>query len=77
MDKICNNCGKNVDDSVNYCPYCHSQSFGNKNWIVKKDNSIAHLLFYEYYDGYYVISKAKVISIIVFLIFSLIVLVPP
>lgn len=77
MDKICNSCGKNVDDSVNYCSYCHSQSFGNKNWIVKKDNSIAHLLFYEYYDGYYVISKAKVISIIVFLIFSLIVLVPP
>ena len=63
MSKTCSNCGKTLDDNVNYCPYCKSQEFNNS--IVKKEtgNSIIHKLFYWNYDGYYVLSKSKLTAI--------------
>ena len=76
MSKICNGCGKSVDDDVNFCPYCKSQSFKAGPLVPRpEDNSIVHKLFYNSYDGYYVMSKAKVIGICVFLIFSLLALI--
>ena len=74
MSKICNNCGNAVDDSVNFCPYCKSQSFRNLNEITTPDNSLVHRLFYWNYDGGYVLSKSKVSGIAAFLLFSVIAL---
>jgi hypothetical protein len=70
MSKICSNCGNVVDDGVNFCPYCKSQSFRSKNEITTPDSDMVHKIFYWNYDGNYVMSKAKVGSIIVFLVFS-------
>lgn len=76
MSKICNSCGKSVDDGVRFCPYCKSQSFKTAPLVPRaEDNGIVHKLFYNCYDGYYVMSKAKVAGICVFLIFSLLALI--
>ncbi len=72
MSKICNNCGREVDDRTNFCPNCKSQSFRNKNELAAKNNNMVHKLFYWDYDGYYVLSKAKLTSIAVFLMFSVV-----
>lgn len=72
MSKICNNCGNAVDDSVNFCPACKSQSFRQKQEITTPNNTVTHKLLYWEYDGHYVLSKSKVTSIAVFLMFSLI-----
>ena len=75
MSKICSGCGKTVDDSVKFCPYCKGQSFRPAGQITKPDNSIVHKLFYWNYDGYYMISRAKTASIFVFLLFSVVALI--
>ena len=71
MSKICNNCGKTVNDKDNFCPYCRGTSFKNKYEVIEADDSLVHKLFYWNYDGNYAISKAKVSGIVVFLIFAL------
>ena len=72
MTKICNNCGKRLEDSVNFCPDCKSQSFKTLNEITPaSDSSIVHRLFYWNCDGYYVISKSKIIGIATFIILFL------
>ncbi|WP_405293951.1 zinc ribbon domain-containing protein [Methanobrevibacter sp.] len=75
MSKICNNCGNSVDDAANFCPYCKGQSFRLRQEVAIPDNSIVHRMFYSAYDGHYVLSRGKVTSITVFLIFSLLALV--
>ena len=72
MSKVCTNCGKTLDDNVNFCPYCKSTSFKNKYEIVEADNSPAHRLLYWNYNGKYAISKTKFTAISVFLIFSVV-----
>ncbi len=74
MSKICNNCGREVDDQANFCPNCKSQSFRNKNELASKNSNMIHKLFYWEYDGYYVLSKAKLTSLAVFLMFSVVAL---
>ena len=72
MAKICNNCKKQVDDNVNFCPYCKSQSFTNSNEIVTVgDNSLMHRLFYWNYDGYYMLSKSKLAGLGVFFVLGI------
>lgn len=80
--KICENCGKNVDDYVKFCPDCGSNKFRQANQVSSRpsslptkkrsDNSdIVHKLFYWNYGGRYILSKTKVISILTFLVFAL------
>lgn len=69
--KICNNCGKEVDESVNFCPHCKSQSFRAKNEIIKSDNNLVHKLFYWKRDGYYVFSLSKISALFIFIAFVL------
>ena len=72
MAKICNNCKKQVDDNVNFCPYCKSQSFTNSNEIVTVgDSSLMHRLFYWNYDGYYMLSKSKLAGLGVFFVLGI------
>lgn len=73
MTKICNKCGRSLEDSVNFCPNCKSTSFRNKNEIVQYDTPVHRLLYWNY-DGKYAISKSKVTGIVVFLIFSVLAL---
>lgn len=68
MPKICNNCGKQVDDNVKFCPDCKCQTFRNLNEITAPDNSLIHKLFYWNYGGYYMLSKSKIAGIATFLI---------
>lgn len=72
--KICNECGEKVEMDYNFCPNCKSQSFRQSNVPAKarsRKPSIAHALLYWDYDGKYVISKTKVATIGVFLLFFL------
>lgn len=69
--KICNNCGKEVDGNVNFCPHCKSQSFRVKNEIIKSDNNLIHKLFYWKHDGYYVFSLSKFSALLIFIAFLL------
>ncbi|WP_407391459.1 zinc ribbon domain-containing protein [Methanobrevibacter sp.] len=79
MTKICNRCGCKVDDNVNFCPDCRSQSFKGEvvkataNSIVvntKPQGKVVHDLFYQKTEYGYVLSKAKLSSISVFLFFT-------
>lgn len=69
--KICTQCGSKVDADYNFCPNCKSQSF--RNQPVRSSHSapsnISQKLLYWEYDGNYVMSKAKVAGIVVFLLF--------
>lgn len=69
-EKICNKCGNKVKGSAVFCPNCNSQSFRNINEITRSDNGIVHKLFYKFDDGYFVLSKSKLIAIIVFILFA-------
>lgn len=70
MTKICTNCGKSVNDDDNFCPYCRGTAFRNKYEVVEADNSPVHRLFYWNYGGKYVLSKTKIATVAVFLMFS-------
>lgn len=70
MSKICKNCGKTVNKDSKYCPYCKSQSFRLKQDLITSNNSFVYKIFYwEYFEGY-VLSKSKIISMIVFITFA-------
>ena len=68
--KICNECGKEVDESVNFCPNCKSQSFRPKGEVVVADNSLTHRLFYWRYNDQYMLSKTKVFSLFILVVFG-------
>lgn len=70
MSKICNDCGKSVDDGVKFCPYCKSQSFRTNNEVTTGSDSLVHKLFYWNYGGRYVLSKSKLVGFLVFLLFA-------
>ena len=81
--KICENCGKNVNDSVKFCPYCGTSQFrqttvpiSNKSSSIptnrkSQNNDWIHKLFYWKYDEGYIFSKTKLISILTFIAFVL------
>lgn len=75
--KTCENCGREVEDYVKFCPQCGSSSFTNLNSEVttsnpdvdssKSVNSIIAKLFYWDENGQYYFSKTKFFSILIFL----------
>lgn len=69
MSKICNECGRTVDDSVNFCPYCKSQSFRLKQELTVPESDMVHRIFYWPYPGGHVLSKSKICAMGVFLFF--------
>ncbi|WP_407424863.1 zinc ribbon domain-containing protein [Methanobrevibacter sp.] len=80
--KICENCGKAVDDYVKFCPDCGLNKFRQANPVSNKSSSIptkkvsqnsdwVHKLFYWNYDGSYIFSKTKLISFLTFAVFVL------
>ena len=69
MSKICNNCGKTLENNINVCPYCNSTDLRVKNELTKENNDIVHRLFYYSYPEGKILSKSKTISIAVFLFF--------
>ena len=74
MSKVCTNCGKTVNDTDKFCPYCRSTSFRNKYQVVEANDTPVHKLLYWNYDGQYVLSKSKVTAVCVFLMFSVVAL---
>lgn len=70
--KICNNCGRRVDESVKFCPTCKSQSFRPYAEIAKHQNSdLIYNLFYWQYGDQYKISKSKVFSAVTLIVFAI------
>lgn len=61
--KICKNCGEKVNVASNFCPQCKSESF---NEISTLEN-IKYILFYWQVDGGYVLSKTKVITLLIYI----------
>lgn len=74
--KICENCGKKVNEVANKCPYCDSTSFVTDKIIVRTDNWITNvkhnLLYWKEDDGRYILSKTKVSSAIIFLFYPIV-----
>ncbi len=71
MSKICENCGKTVNDDANYCPYCKNTTFRNKYEVTTPNDDIVHKAFYWQYSSDSVLSKTKLASISVFAFFFL------
>lgn len=72
--KICNDCGCRVDVNSNFCPDCGGKSFNNLQTPKVVDSSkpsLIHSLLYWDYEGYFVISKTKFTTIVLFLFFML------
>lgn len=75
--KTCENCGKEVDDFVKFCPQCGSSSFSNlnsqpidSNQDIDNSDSInptVAKIFYWNESGQYCFSKTKFFSILIFL----------
>lgn len=75
--KICNNCGREVDDFVKFCPDCGKSSFTDLISEIKPStpnieeidsiNPIIATLFYWNENGNYYFSKTKFFSILIFL----------
>lgn len=81
-EKICENCGKKVDEHVKFCPDCGTNQFRQTNPVSSKfsslptkktsqNNDLVHKLFYWNYAGSYIFSKTKFISILTFMAFVL------
>ena len=70
MSKICNRCGNEVDDNVKFCPYCKGQTFRPKQEVATPNDTMIHKVFYWNYDNRYVLSKSKITTIGVFIMFS-------
>ena len=80
--RICNNCGKEVDGNVKFCPYCGANQFRQMNPVsskfpsiptkkVSQNSDLIHKLFYWDYGGRYILSKTKAISVLTFVVFVL------
>lgn len=75
--KACENCGREVDDYVKFCPDCGSSSFTYLNSEVTVSNSdigssesinpLIAKLFYWNENGQHYFSKTKFFSILIFL----------
>lgn len=80
MSKKCNNCGKVIANTFNKCPYCASTDFssvavqtGSSNaapvsYNQSLSDKIEHALFYWVENNYYVFSRTKFLTILVFLV---------
>ena len=77
MTKVCSNCGKKVEDNVNFCPYCRGTSFkgeitqSSSKVVVHKgqQSNLVYKLFYWDTNKGYMLSKSKIASISTFLFF--------
>lgn len=70
--KTCAKCGKIMDENIKYCQNCGSSEFIGTEVVKARQSkpSIVHSLLYWEYDGYYMLAKSKILSIIIFLILS-------
>ena len=70
--KTCAKCKKTVDSETKYCQYCGSNEFIGSDVLEARPSNptLIHRLFYWEYNGYYRISKSKILAIIVFLVLS-------
>lgn len=66
MTKICNTCGKEVDDAANFCTHCKGRSFKPKYEITAPSNDIVHRMFYWQYPEGAMLSKSKIAGVGVF-----------
>lgn len=70
--KICNQCGERVEDKSNFCPHCKSNSFRPVGEVITPNqDGIKYKLLYWEHNGGYVLSKSKLISVSVFVVFFL------
>ena len=70
--KTCAKCGKIMDENIKYCQNCGSSEFIGTEVVKARQSkpSLVHSLLYWEYDGYYLLAKSKILSIIIFLILS-------
>lgn len=61
--KICDNCGKKVSMTSNFCPKCKSQSFRGMSAI----ENMKYVLFYWEVNGGFILSKTKLVSLFILL----------
>lgn len=69
--KTCKNCGSEVNVNHTYCKECGGSEFITSTApVVRKTQNptIMHRLFYWDYDGYYMLSKSKLVGIGTFLV---------
>lgn len=70
--KICEKCGKRVNEVADKCPYCNSTSFLTDKIIVRNNNSIAKIKYTLFYwkndNGMFTFSKTKFISLLIILV---------
>ena len=78
--KVCPRCGREVGKEVFRCPFCHNVVFEktskmqNQNPVVEADDDVLagyvkHKLFFKKYgEGVYVFSRAKFLTIVVFIL---------
>lgn len=71
MSKICNNCGRNVDDGAKFCPYCKCNTFRDAYELTAPKDDLIHKIFYWSYPQGSMLSKSKIAAISVFLYFTL------
>ena len=72
MSKICNSCGKTIDDNANVCPYCRGTTFRKANEVTVPSGDMVHRIFYWPYSQGNVLSKTKMASLAVFLFFLIV-----
>ena len=71
MSKICNNCGNEVDDGVNFCPKCKCNTFRYKGELTEPKNDLLHRLLYWNYPQGSILSKSKLSGIAIFIFLAL------
>ena len=67
MSKICNNCGRSVDDGAKFCPYCKCNTFRNAYTLAAPKSDLIHRIFYWNYPQGSILAKSKLAGIAVFL----------
>ena len=77
MSKICNNCGKEVDDGTKFCPSCRCNTFRQVNALAAPKDDLIHRLFYWNYPQGSILAKSKLSGIAVFLYLSIFWLLTP
>ena len=71
MSKICNNCGNEVDDGVNFCPKCKCNTFRYTAELTEPKNDLKHRIFYWNYPQGSILSKSKLSGIAIFIFLAL------
>ena len=77
MSKICNNCGKEVDDGTKFCPSCRCNTFRQANALAAPKDDLIHRLFYWNYPQGSILAKSKLSGIAMFLYLSIFWLLTP